>query len=538
MNDKSEYLKSVLEQIPRLLGLMNRNPLSPSYGCFDRNYWHYKSVDMACARSQEAVLTLALLYLIKSKDNKYYDNTLVLEWINAGIGFWTEIQEMNGSFNEWYPKENSFVTTAFTSYAVSETLLLLKDKIKNSDFVVSCLKNSADWLISKGQPGVRNQECGAILAIYNTYLLTKNERYKKAAFEKVNAILKAQTYEGWFYEYGGADIGYLSLTVDYLSKLYKKTKDKKILQAVKKSVDFLSYFCHPNLTFGGEYGSRNTEYFIPSGFEILAKEDKNAAGICRVVRESLKARSSIAPFSFDDKYLTYVMYTWLQAYLNAGELNNPVPRFNRAFSKNFPSARILVQSSQDSYLIVNYGKGGSFKLFIGGNNFYDSGLLVEMGTKKLTSGDINPENSFNIDKSKITVEGYMTNIKDKTLKPISNVLLRIFQMTIGRNYFIGKAVKNKLRTLLITKKKQSRVKFKREIDFTDSVKITDSIEGEKISRVIIGSKHSYIYTPSSRYFQESELSNKPLFLEANGKGKIKVIRTFEKTGNQKVEVRK
>ena len=69
------YLREINEQIPRLLGLLDRNPLSCTYGCFDRQYWHYRTSDFACTRSQEAVLTLALLY--NNKATKYYQSPLL-----------------------------------------------------------------------------------------------------------------------------------------------------------------------------------------------------------------------------------------------------------------------------------------------------------------------------------------------------------------------------------------------------------------------------------------------------------------------------
>ena len=34
---------------------------------------------------------------------------------------------------------------------------------------------------------------------------------------------------------------------------------------------FTSYFVHPDGSFGGEYGSRNTYSFFPHGFELIAK---------------------------------------------------------------------------------------------------------------------------------------------------------------------------------------------------------------------------------------------------------------------------
>ena len=33
------YVKKALSQIPRLLGNLDRNPYSSTYGCFHRDYW-------------------------------------------------------------------------------------------------------------------------------------------------------------------------------------------------------------------------------------------------------------------------------------------------------------------------------------------------------------------------------------------------------------------------------------------------------------------------------------------------------------------
>ena len=259
--------------MPRLLSLLNRNPFSKAYGCFDREYWHNTIIDFPCARKQEAVLTLALLY--NKKNTHYYQNKLILEWINAALSFWTKIQNKNGSFNEWFPNENSFVATAFTSYAVSETLLLIGN-IKNKKKIISSLEKAANFLNNVTEEKVLNQSSGAALALFNIHLLTKKQKYKKAAQQKINFLLKNQTKEGWFNEYGGPDIGYLSLTIDYLTKYYKKTKNQKVLDSIKKATSFLVYFLHPNLTVGGSYASRNTEYIIPHGITYMSNLDKNA----------------------------------------------------------------------------------------------------------------------------------------------------------------------------------------------------------------------------------------------------------------------
>ena len=96
MLDKEVYYKEVLSQMPRILNLLDRNPASKTFGSFDREFWNYNAFDFSCARKQEAVLTLALMYNLRRKDNIYYNSPLLLEWINAALNYWVTIQHKNG----------------------------------------------------------------------------------------------------------------------------------------------------------------------------------------------------------------------------------------------------------------------------------------------------------------------------------------------------------------------------------------------------------------------------------------------------------
>lgn len=68
---RDRYAALALPYIPRLLHLIDRNPLSPTYGCFDRAYWHYRTMDFPCGMSQEFVLPLALVYARDYPDNTF-----------------------------------------------------------------------------------------------------------------------------------------------------------------------------------------------------------------------------------------------------------------------------------------------------------------------------------------------------------------------------------------------------------------------------------------------------------------------------------
>jgi len=162
-----------------------------SYCSFDREFWHYNTVDFSCARKQEAVLTLTLLYSIKHDKNRYYQSREMFDYIRAALRFWTTIQNRNGSFNEWYPSEHSFVVTSFSTYAVSESLLLIKDELPQDECesIVGALVKAGTWLISRNETRVMNQQTGAAIALYNLYLLTDNTQYRDSSREKITLLL-------------------------------------------------------------------------------------------------------------------------------------------------------------------------------------------------------------------------------------------------------------------------------------------------------------------------------------------------------------
>ena len=58
---------------------------------------------------------------------------------------------------------------------------------------------------------------------------------------------------------------------------------------------------------------------------FLSNKNKNASTVAYHIRKSLSLRRGVSAYSFDDRYLTYILYNWLQAYLYSKKLkfNNP-----------------------------------------------------------------------------------------------------------------------------------------------------------------------------------------------------------------------
>lgn len=504
------YLQSVLEQIPRLLTQINSNVTSMTHGCGDRHYWHNATVGFPNARYQEAALTLTLLYL--NFDTSYRGNQYVLELINACISFWMKIQEKDGSFNEWYPHEGSYVATAFSSYAISETLLLLgHERVAQYDDAVAALKKAAYWLKKRSEKRVCNQQAGALLAIFNTYLLTKDEALQTASILYEDIVELSQKQEGWFPEYGGADIGYLSLTIDYLAKYQTKSGSEKMKKVILNAIDFLANFIHSDGTSGGVYGSRETEYLVPHGFELFASKGETARFVAWHIRNTLTTRQGVSLFSLDDRYLMYIAYTWLQA-ARDGLADLEIPQMNRRSHQYFPEAGLYVYRKGGVEIIANLKKIGALVCSSGGKRISDSGVIVRQRDRNFFSGYLNEHaRIIREDAAGFIVEGTLQCITENLLTPSRSIAFFLFQMTVGRFSFIRNYIKSKLRDRMIEQKGTSSLTLRRACTILPhTVMIEDTIIGvHSFKEIIIGLKVSFIYVPSSRFHETRHIMDEP-----------------------------
>ncbi|MCH8285333.1 hypothetical protein IIB79_02240 [candidate division KSB1 bacterium] len=269
------YREHLLNAAPSLLSHLNRDPYSPTYGSFDREYWSWQSKDFSNTDFQRAVFPLTVLYLHDFEGNLYYNNSRLLTWIAAGLSFWCKIQYKNGSFDQWYPREYSVGTTAFTLGPAIKTFSILGEKLGQFENLKKNLLRSfrrgADFICSQHESHgfISNHRAGMALSLAYSSKVLGGNKYGDKAGTIIKDIMDHQSPEGWFREYGGADPGYESLGISYLAAYYEATKNEAVLKMLKNSVDFYVNFVHPDGTAGGEYGSRNTELFFPAGFEML-----------------------------------------------------------------------------------------------------------------------------------------------------------------------------------------------------------------------------------------------------------------------------
>lgn len=530
MNENSElrkiYAKKAISQVNRLLGLQDRNSLSPTYGCFHRDYWLYKTSDFPDAIRQFGVHTLALVYKYAFPDNIYIGNPKIREWAVAGLTFWAKIQHKDGSFDEFYPYERGWVgPTAFTTFTSIESYKILKDEIPKDicTKILSAIHRAAHF-IARGEyekDDLANHHAMACLALWKAYELLSDNALK-TAFGKAWKIFLSyhNNEEGWSREYDGIDPGYLSATVSFLGKIYQSNPDPQILDVLRRSVESCSYFIYPDGFYGGSLGSRNTMHLYPHGFEILAKEMPLAAKIAEAGLHALAKGKLVPPEIMSDRYVFYRVPEFLQAYLDYSPRPVELPLLpyeQKSFVRYIPEAKIFIAAHNKRYIIANLAKGGVVKIFDSEKKeilLNDCGIIGRLHNGEVvTSQWIDPIYSSYINKENMNweIRGYMHKVSsNKLLTPLKNILFRIALLTLGWNSHFSHLLKGKIRKALILGCRMVPIKFTRTFSFDNNryIYLTNeiSIEGDiTFQTLAVGGEFSVRYVPQSRYFQSQEL---------------------------------
>ncbi len=519
---RSIFLEHALRNVPRLLSLMDRNPASKTYGCFDRTFWHYKKSDMPISSLQSGVYSMALLYSYKLSNNPYHENKRVLSWILAGINYWCRLCNKNGSFNDYYPNEQSYIATSLGLLPIARTLILMKDNIpkKNLAFAKKTMEKACEFLSSHSEKKVMNQEAASACAIFFANKLLKKKRYQKAYISKIKQILSRQNKEGWFPEYEGFDIGYLSFHIDFFSLLYDETKDKRLLFALFRAIDFISYFFHPDGTCGGEYSARSTEYIIPSGFLRISSKARLAERIYDFIEQSLIEDKGFSIDVLDFRYLPIYMHQYVESaimeerhdkIINEKTRLPKLPFEKGDFEKEFPYAGAFVKKYRDHYIIIGTKKGGVIKVYsIGKRNlaYSDCGYVFPNPKNYLTTTYYDRDRRVNIfllkkdteGIRKIEIFGRLYLVSEIKPDPFKHIVLRI----INSLPFLSRHLREIIKHRMITKKNIIPRRFYRRIEFyPKNIKVCDSLSIRRKGMRV--AKFSFRYTPSAKYFNENEL---------------------------------
>jgi hypothetical protein len=532
-DQRNIYAAKAISQIPRLLSQLDRNPYSPTYGSFDRSYWHDKSTDFSNADQQLGAHALALLYKYDFPGNPYKGQPKIREWAIAALDFCTRIQHADGSFDEHYPFERGWAgPTAFLVYYGGEAYRLLEDEMASDarERVHKTLRQAA-FSIIKGESeedSLANHHALACLAVLSAHKLLGDAELLKGydrLWEGFLALHNAQ--EGWSMEYDGADPGYLSATISFLAKLQELHPDARLKEVLRQSIEFCSYFVYPDGTFAGSVGSRNTFHFYPHGMEMMAKTDDLALAIADRMAKSLEEGKLVPPEIMSDRYIPLRISEYLLASQDFAARRlalPPLPFEKEPFNRYFSRARIYIASRKQHYVVANLGKGGVLKVFSRDKKsvvLNDGGVLGRLTDQTIvTSQWISPSYENQVNGTNWEVKGFLQEPpRQKPFSLLTNLLFRAALAALGWEPSFSHWLKGRIRKILMLNSKPVPIAFKRTFSLEpDKFILTDKIRvvgSKSIGALSIGGEFLVRHVPQSQYFQGEELQCQALRFSAD-----------------------
>ena len=504
---KHLFAENALAQIPKILTLMDRNAHSATYGCFDRNFWHYKIIDFPSGMSQEFVWPLALAYTLEVEGNPYYQQPAIKEWVEAGILYAARAAHKDGSCDDYFPFEKAAGAAAFSLLACLESYRLLG--LDNAEMKAFFVKR-ANWLAGHYESGrLSNHAALIVLCLELAGRLLGTRQWEADRDRRLATVLSWQNEEGWFQEYEGADPGYHTLTIGLLAQVYDLTGNPAVHEALRKAIAFAVEFVHPDGSFGGEYTSRNTYNFFPHGFEIAGKWFPEALSVNDRFLKGLEA--GLAPCYADDHIIGHHTWSYLLAYLNYQPERPPLPP-RRQGRIHFPNAGIVIERREGAELYLALNKGGVFKFFRDGklvaSDTHLSFRVREGGKLKTAVAHLVGQYETELKDDAITVSGSMGWAKNKGMTPFNLIVLRLIMFCGGR--FHPDLVRKLLQKLLITGKTAAPFEFTRRLEWQPGgrLRVVDEVCSQRWADVLaagVGASQTSIYVVMSRTFQPGQM---------------------------------
>jgi len=474
LNFINQLRRQVDQAVQRLLSEQDRNPYSATYGCFDRRFWGWKLVDLPEATFQRNVYPLAALY--NDSSSQFYQNPLLTSAIRAGLTYTAQIQHPNGSFDQAFPYEQSFGATAFLLHPLLETFNLMKLHLSEVDqqrVEISLMRATYFLCQHEEKHGhIANHLAGAVLSLLAATRHFHEPKFEQHANLLLERIISHQSNEGWFLEYEGSDPGYQTLCLYYLAQVYQINPTSMLEKTLVRALEFLQWFVHPDGTFGGLYGSRRTAVFYPGGLALLGQTYPLAQAIYYTMGAALAAGQTTSLSTIDMGNLAPLLSNYVCALQAKTDTHNnlpPLPRDLSAASQDFPEAGLYIRATPSYYAIFGTSNGGTLKVFDKTKKcvkWDDGGYVGRLRNGAyLTTQITHHQREVEKGQHTLSTETYFYEMLRSLPTPGRFVLLRVLNLTLMRNIWLGNWLKRQLVKLLMSGKRTYPFYLQRKLTF-------------------------------------------------------------------------
>lgn len=495
-----------LDSVPRVLGLLDKNPLSRTYGCLDRKYWQYKIVDFSSGMQQELSRVLAYAWAAPLPGNPWRGNARLREYALAAIGFFARSLHRDGSLDDYFPWERALGATAYAAAAVTDACSLLGYTPEGP--VRQALIRVGGFLAAHREMGLlSNHHAIAACALLGIAAHTGETAFVESAKSKIAVLASVQHADGWFPEYEGCDIGYQTVTLEFLARCAQAAPELVPPDMLTRLTGFLRAFAHPDGSLGGEYGSRNTYNFYPGGFALLSTRSDAAAEMLGLHLRGLERGT--ANVLDDDGCFGHLLSSSVTV-LTAPALRVLTPAFEptaQPWLRVYPDCGLFLGGAGALRLYGNLTKGGCFKIFQEERLLCsDTGFAGE-----LADGTLFCQNNPGCSKgaaegAMVRITGTMRRLRNKRLTQASMLALRLLCFVFGGFSGFSRAIRRTMQAMLIYDRSTVPVNFSREIRLDDQcIEVKDVLSSSNIARLFLTPDCVNIHVITSDSFQQANL---------------------------------
>lgn len=517
------YLSLALPAAVRLMGAMDREPDSVTYGSLDREHWAWKFRDFPRAMVQNGLYPIAVLWSTPFDDNPYYQNPRVLQWLSAGLRFMLDGQHGNGAVDAFAPNDQDPGATLFAVHNMSEALRLVAEGLPGDlrQTALEGMRRACEFSLDREETHgfVSNHWALAALAYHTAGELLGDDRYRRRSETLLARILQNQSGDGWYLEYEGPDPGYESLGIFHLAMLWRRTGSSPLLDSLSRSVEFYANCVHPDGSVGGLYGSRNTSLYFPAGFEILGCRIPLAASVASFLRERLVLGNVVTVAAADTENLSPLLAAYLEAAVHAEPVGDVplLPCQEDSVDRSFAVSGIRVVGTDRYYAVVNGRKGGACRIFDKATArlaYEDSGYVVRSGRRRWCSQHVGMSEPVSVSTpASFKLGGRMTELRQHVPNPWNFMALRLANLTLFRSPAVGRKLRDWIVKRLILEKLVGPFRFTRTLRFDPaSIRFEDVLASTgrmEVEEVRLPRALAAIHMGSSKYFHQNELVSLP-----------------------------
>jgi hypothetical protein len=484
--------------LPRMLTQVCRDRNSAAYGSFDRNWWHYKIRDFSSIILQQGGYAL----YCASRAPTFGEHAEGLKSLAAAsCRFWNRRAVRHGAFEEYYPWEQGYPPVAFSALAVAK---MVAAGVAECADVALGLEVAARQLQDRFEPKATNQQVAGTAALCWIRKIVPGLVDESVLQRMISRTVACQQDEGWYMEYGGPDLGYLSVTMDCLWDAYDATGDLRFRDSAARALKFLAPFATMPQRGAGMHNARNTDYIVPYGIaRFLA--DATLGGCARGILFRTFERIDHADHflhAIDDRYYChYLGHSMFRALSLIDDLREEPPaRIDRYFSGTGHWLRSETPSACAA--MVSARKGGIFSISFGDAECADFGWIVGVGGDQWVShwwGDF-----WRIERREnyIRISGRLTRHRENLSSPFKHLVLRALSLVFGRR--IISLMKEKL---IFKERQAGGPSFSRSIEFqADRVEVIDAIELKDASLAVRAPRSSKRHVASADSHHREDLT--------------------------------